>query len=299
MHNITIRTVEGHRVLGERRFIGLFRSRAYAEEAEQIPILRHKLRMVIEQAGWLEGSHDQREAVKVFNSMPKEELFLASAIEIGAEIKAILAQYYAQDVKATLRADAGGSALSIMVIMPRDRYSGRVRRALQGELVRQLDGTLLNYNLVMGGGEQARLHFQVAASSERLAVVTPERIENIGHELVQTWTDLLDRQLAREYPPDDARSRAERWGTAFSPEYQAASSPEEAVEDLRVIEAMEADDRTIDLRLSNRLQGAEDGERENFTWLNVYVRGERLVLSDFMPILENMGLRVLSMSRQK
>jgi glucose-1-phosphate thymidylyltransferase len=59
---------------------------------------------------------------------------------------------------------------------------------------------------------------------------------------------------------------------------------------------MEADDRTIDLRLSNRLQGAEDGERENFTWLNVYVRGERLVLSDFMPILENMGLRVLSMS---
>ena len=296
MHCITIRAVDGFDILGERRFIGLFRSRAYAEEAEQIPILRHKLRLLIEQEGWLEGSHDQREAVKVFNSMPKEELFRASAIEIATEIKAILAQYYAQDVKATLRMDAGGRALSIMVIMPRDRYSGRVRRALQGELVRKLDGTLLNYNLVMGGGEQARLHFQVAAPPDRLASVTPEQIEDIVHELVQTWSDLLERRIARISSVDEARHRADRWGAAFSPEYQASTTPEEAVTDLEVIEAMEADGRTIDIRLSNRPATQDGSERENFTRLNVYVRGERLVLSDFMPILENVGLRVLSMS---
>jgi NAD-specific glutamate dehydrogenase len=50
-----------------------------------------------------------------------------------------------------------------MVIMPRDRYSGRARRGIQAELIRQFDATLLNTNLVMGGGEQARLHFQFAA----------------------------------------------------------------------------------------------------------------------------------------
>ncbi|HEX2168632.1 MAG TPA: NAD-glutamate dehydrogenase domain-containing protein, partial [Longimicrobiales bacterium] len=296
MHCITIRAVDGFDILGERRFIGLFRSRAYAEEAEQIPILRHKLRMIIEQEGWLEGSHDQREAVKVFNSMPKEELFRASAVEIGTEIKAILGQYYAQDVKATLRLDAGGRALSIMVIMPRDRYSGRVRRALQGELVRKLDGTLLNYNLVMGGGEQARLHFQVAAAPDRLGAVTPEQIEDIVHELVQTWSDMLERRLTRIYSADDARRRAERWGTAFSPEYQASTTPDEAVSDLQVIEAMEADGRTVDIRLSNRMQGDSGSVGGTFTRLNVYIRGDRLVLSDFMPILENVGLRVLSMS---
>src|SRR5690606_13195934 len=74
MHCIAIRGIEDDRIVGERRFVGLFRSRAYAEQAEHIPILRHKLRMLIEQEGWLPGSHDQREAVKVFNSMPKEEL---------------------------------------------------------------------------------------------------------------------------------------------------------------------------------------------------------------------------------
>jgi glutamate dehydrogenase len=296
MHCITVRTLEaGGRVIGERRFLGLFRSRAYAEEAEQIPILRHKLRMVVEQAGWREGAHDQREAVKIFNSMPKEELFLATAVEIRQEIEAILAQYYTHDVKATLRPDASGRAVSIMVIMPRDRYSGKVRRALQAELVRELDGTLLNYNLVMGGGEQARLHFQVAAAEDRLAALSPEQVENVVHELIQTWTDQLERRLARLLPPEEARRSAGRWGAAFSPEYQAANTPDEAIADLTAIEDMEVGDRTVDLRLSNRRAG-QDEEEEGFTRLNVYVRGERLVLSDFMPILENVGLRVLSMS---
>src|SRR5690606_5861418 len=115
--------------------------------------------LILEKEGLLAGAHDQREAVKIFNSMPKEELFSASAAEIAEEIKAILAQYYAQEVKVALRPDAAGGAVSIMIIMPADRYSGRVRRALQAALVRELEGTLLNYNLVMGGGAQARLHF--------------------------------------------------------------------------------------------------------------------------------------------
>jgi NAD-specific glutamate dehydrogenase len=35
---------------------------------------------------------------------------------------------------------------------------------------------------------------------------------------------------------------------------------------------------------------------EPSTRLKVYLRGQRLVLSDFMPILENAGLRVIAMS---
>lgn len=294
MHAISIRGIENDEIVGERRFLGLFRSRAYAEEAQQIPILRHKLRLILEKEGWLAGSHDQREAVKIFNSMPKEELFSASAAEIAEEIKAILAQYYAQEVKVALRPDAAGGAVSIMIIMPADRYSGRVRRALQAALVRELEGTLLNYNLVMGGGAQARLHFQIAAPEERLAAVTASQIEVLVHEVVQTWTELLERHLARTCPPDEAHRKALRWGAAFSTEYRASSSPAEAAADLGVIEAMEADDRLLDVRLSNRpMNGSAD--TQDFTWLNVYVRGDGLVLSDFMPILEHLGLRVLSM----
>jgi glutamate dehydrogenase len=293
MHAVALRTVDAHnRILGERHFLGLFRARAYQEEAEHIPILRHKLALVLQDAGWREDSHNYREAIKIFNSMPKEELFLATAVDIGREIEAILTQYYTHQVKVMLRPDPTGHAVSVMVIMPRDRYSGRARRGIQAELIRQLDATLLNTNLVMGGGEQARLHFQFAAEPDRIDAIVPEQIEQRVRALIQTWTDMLEVRLARDRTPDEARSQAQRWGAAFSPEYQAATRPEDAVADIDAIEAMESAGRDVDLRLSNpEIAGAE-----RVTRLSVYMRSTRLVLSEVMPVLENAGLRVLSMS---
>ncbi|HEX6133516.1 MAG TPA: NAD-glutamate dehydrogenase domain-containing protein [Longimicrobiales bacterium] len=293
MHDITLRTVDpDDRILGERHFLGLFRERAFHEEAEHIPILRHKLELILERAGWREESHNHREAVKIFNSMPKDELFHASSVDIGRQIDVILAQYYTRQVKVTLRPDPTGRTVSVMVIMPRDRYSGRARRGILTELIRQLDASVLNTNLVMGGGEQARLHFQLAAPAERTRSLVAEQLEQRVRTLIQTWTDVLEMRLARSRSTDEARRQAQRWGAAFSPEYQAAVEPEQAVADIEAIESMEAAARMVDLRLSNR----EPAGGEPVTLLTVYMRGTRLVLSDVMPGLENAGLRVLSMS---
>ena len=293
MHDIALRTLgEQDRILGERHFLGLFRARAYQEKAANIPILRHKLALILKDAGWRKQSHNYREAIKIFNSMPKEELFLGRAVDIGREIQAILAQYYTGRVSVTLRPDPAGRTVSVMVIMPRDRYSGRARRGVQNELIQELDATLLNTSLVMGGGEQARLHFQLAAPAERIRSVTAEQLVPRVQALIQTWTDTLEMRLLRDRSAETARRQARRWGAAFSQEYQASTEPEQAVADLEAIETMEATDRPADLRLSN----PEPVGGERVTLLTVYTRGAQLVLSDVMPGLENAGLRVLSMS---
>jgi glutamate dehydrogenase len=66
---------ESGQVVGERRFLGLFTSKAYAENAEEIPILRRKLHRILDRSGAAEGSHDYKEIITIFNSMPKEDLF--------------------------------------------------------------------------------------------------------------------------------------------------------------------------------------------------------------------------------
>lgn len=284
------------RVIGERRFIGLLSSRGYAEEAEEIPILRKKLQEIIEQAGYIPGSHDYKETITTFNTMSKEWLFLASPEEIGQEIEAILARYHTQDIKVTLRRDPLGRGVSIMVIMPRERYSGRARRALQAELLKQYQGTLLHYHLVMGGGNQARLHLFIATAPDRMDALTAEQIEQKLSWIVQTWTDRLEAQLSRVRPGFDARRVAQRWGAAFSLEYQAATSPADAVGDIAELEAMAAEDRSIALRLLNPMDPELVAGGELVTQVKVMLRGSRLTLSDFMPILEHAGLRVIAMS---
>ena len=70
------------KLAGFDRFVGLFTSKAFAEEAEHIPILRAKLNDVAEAESATAGSHDYKEIVAAFNSFPKEELFRASIEEI-------------------------------------------------------------------------------------------------------------------------------------------------------------------------------------------------------------------------
>ena len=58
------------RVVGERRFIGFFTSKASAEEAAELPILRRMLRQILAAEQVVPGSHDYKELVTVFNASP-------------------------------------------------------------------------------------------------------------------------------------------------------------------------------------------------------------------------------------
>jgi glutamate dehydrogenase len=284
------------RVLGEHRFLGLFTSRAFAEQAERIPILREKLRQILDEAAVAEGSHDYKEINSIFNSMPKEELFLTSAEEIGRDIQTVLTTYHAEGVRVTLRDDPLRRGVAVMVILPKERFSAEVRRGISRALTEAFGGEVLNYHLALSAGDQARLHFYVAGDPERIASADPTDLEIRVRELIRTWTDQVREGLERVRPGDEARRLARVYGEAFAAEYKAASSPATAVRDILQLEAMVADDRRVSVALNDLAQPSEAAGGEPVTELKVYLRGERLILSDFMPILEDCGLRVVAVS---
>ena len=119
------------RVVGERRFLGLFTSKAYAEHADVIPILRDKLEAILGRSGAPPGSHDYKEIITIFNSLPKEELFQASVDELLVEVQTVLSFLFADQVQVALRPDPLGRGVSVMVILPRGRFSGEVRQRIQ------------------------------------------------------------------------------------------------------------------------------------------------------------------------
>ncbi len=283
-------------LVGEHRFLGLFTSKAYSEDAEDIPILRRKLRRILGESGVREGSHDYKETITIFNSLPKEELFLASAEEVGHDIRTVLTSYHTADVRLSLRGDPLGLGASVMVILPKDRFSGDARKALEALLREAFEGEILNFHLALGSGDQARLHFYVSTSSERLRSLDPEALESRVGSIIRSWTDWVRDGLERVRPAEEARRLANRYGEEFSPEYQAATDPTVAVADVLELEDMSAEDRAISITLTNRGTAVAAPAVEGVTELKVFLRGERLILSDFMPILENTGLRVIGVA---
>lgn len=282
-------------VVGEHRFVGLFTSKAFAEPSGEIPILRRKLAYILEASGVREGSHDYKEIITIFDSLPKEQLFLDSAEEVASDVTAVLTSYGASDVRVTLREDLLQRGVSVMVILPRDRFSGSVRKSIEQALVDAFEGTVLNYHLSLGAGDQARLHFYLGAEPEQVAAVSESDLEQTVTALIRTWADRVREGLDEVCTASEAEDLADRYAASLSREYQAAADPATAVVDILELEKMKAEELSISIRLTNHETDAAVAGVVGATELKLFLRGEMLVLSDFMPILENAGLRVLAM----
>ncbi|HUH13018.1 MAG TPA: NAD-glutamate dehydrogenase domain-containing protein, partial [Longimicrobiales bacterium] len=283
------------RIVGERRFIGLFTSKGYAEDADRIPILRQKLRAVLDHSGLIPGTHDYKEMITIFNSMPKEELFLASTEEIERDLQTVLNLYQGHDVRVTLRADPLERGASLMVIMPKDKFSGEVRKSVQEAFTERFGGEVLNYHLALGSGDQARLHFYISAAEEN-TTPSAEELEQVVRELTRSWTDRVREALEQVRPGEEGRRLAARYGEAFAPEYRAATGADVAGQDILALESMASAGEDVAITLQNPDEAEGMAVDEPVTRLKLYLRGERLILSDFMPILDNAGLRVIAMS---
>ena len=277
-------------IVGEHRFLGLFTSRAYSEPAQDIPILRQKLAGVLEHAGASEGSHDYKEIITIFNSLPKEELFLASAAEIAKDIRTILIRYNTTEVFASVRRDSLGRGVSIMVVLPRTRFSGTFRREFEGVLVKRYKAEILNYHLAMGAGDQARLHFYLGGPPKRLAEIEWPDLRATVMSLTRSWSDEVRDLLSEIRSADEARRMARHYAGAFVPEYRAATEPAAAVRDIVELEAMKAEGRMESVLFFDDRLSSDRCD------LKVYIREHQIILSDFMPVLENCGLQVIAVS---
>ena len=149
-------------ILGELRLIGLFTSKAYAEPAGRVPILRRKLRQIIEAEDLIEGTHDYKAAVALYESFPKDDLFGASVDDLRAEVMGLLHLEERRQVKMFVRHDAEGRSVSITIALPRDRYNAELQQRLLELVQSRFGGESVDQYLSLGETElAARIHFTV------------------------------------------------------------------------------------------------------------------------------------------
>jgi glutamate dehydrogenase len=273
------------RTTGFDRFLGLFTSKAAAEEAGHVPVLRDKLRQLLEQEHLLPGSHDYKELVAAFNSLPKEELFRASLPELRQELDAIIGSFGDTDVRVTMLPDAQRKMAVVMVLLPRERFSSDVRMRIQEALARRLDARLVYYHLELREGYSAHLLFCFATAQPNLAALPA--LEAEVSALTRTWFDRLAEQLIEHFGQPHGEELVRRYRGAFPAEYRATTDVARAVADIEQVEAA----------LAGGSAGVEicppsDGAAS--TQLRIFQAHEAMVLSELMPLLQNFGVRVLS-----
>jgi glutamate dehydrogenase len=277
-------------VIGERRFVGLFTSKAQSAPVDEIPILRRRLRKVLEMDHAIPDSHDYKQIVSIFNDMPREELFWSGAQQLHRDVRTIMALEQEREVRLTVRPDPLSRGLAVMVIMPRERFNSTVRRRIQRFLATTLEATHVDYQLAMGEEEeQVRFHFFFTTQLDASAVDV-RALEHEVAELARSWGDVLRTRLLARHGQIDGRRLAERYENAFDERYRADVSPGAALLDIDNIELLADSPVRVDL-VTPPAEAEPRGEHAS--QLRIYHHRRALVLSDVLPVLENVGLRVL------
>jgi glutamate dehydrogenase len=286
MDDITVRRVGADgRVTAFDRFIGLFTSKAYAEEAQHIPVLRAKLAELLAAEHAQPGSHDYKEIVGVFNSFPKEELFRARLEELRSQLRLVLDRTEA-DVRLSLQIDPVRGNVIALVIMPREHFSAAVGMRIQEALAARLGGAVVYYYLALGDSYTARMHFCFAAPPPSPATVREMEADVV--RLARTWDDLLRERLIERFGQARAYELAARWIPAFSPHYKTSCAVELALADIEQLESLFKDGGSFAVHV-----GAATDMPETSV-LRMYEFGAAPILSELIPVLQNFGISVLS-----
>jgi glutamate dehydrogenase len=278
------------RVNGEQRLLGLFAQKAYAEPASTIPILRRKLRQILDREDVVDHSYDERSLRSLFDAFPKHELFAATTDELRATIVPLLETSKQSDVRLLCRVDPSRRGVSALVSVPRDRFNATIRRRVQDLLASRFDSDAVDYHLSMTDGGQALLHFLLHVDVDDVDGVDDLALDELEREVVaitRTWDDALRATLV-EARGEDGHVVADRWAGRFPAAYQSSVAPEEAMADVEVLAALADgdDDAWMGLRVR------EDATASTHRFV-LAKTGQGIELSAFLPILESFGFVVV------
>ena len=275
------------KLIGEHRFCGLFTSTAYTQPARGIPYLRRKVERIIHRAGFDPASHSGKALVNVLETYPRDELFQIDEELLYHFALEILHLDERPRVRVLPRRDRFDRYVSVLVYVPRDRYSGQIRAAIGRYLTTAFHGRLSAYYPFFPESPLVRVQYIVARAEDALADPDRGALDRGVEAIVRSWTDALREALAADADLTRARTLFSRYRDAFPVDYQEVYSAADAVADIRGLETLRAQ-QPLGVAFY-RPQGVAPAR----VGLKVFSQSRPISLSERVPVLENMGFRVV------
>ncbi|SFC13233.1 glutamate dehydrogenase [Marinospirillum celere] len=284
---ISIKTFDDKgQIKGEVRFMGLYTSAVYIQTPRQIPVLRQKVEAAVEKAGMQPDAHNGRQLMQILDVYPRDDLFQISVDELTATALGIFNIRERRKVRVFIRKDSYGKLYSILVYMPRDIYSTEIRQKTQKVLCEALDADFVEFTTYFSESILCRTQYILSFRHDEPADYDVREIEQRVIQVTRSWDDSLHSALAESLGEEKANRLLRLYKEGFSAAYCEDFSPRHAVNDIQHFEGLKGDQK---LALS-LYRNVEEADQLRF---KLYQKGKPLLLSDVLPVLENLGLRVL------
>lgn len=275
-------------VVGEHRFYGLFTSPAFTERLERIPMIRQKVDRLIARAGFSKGGYNRKTLRAILNDLPRNELFLSSDDKLLETAMGIFNLRSRRKARLLKRRDRRGKFYSFLYYVPRDVFSTALRLQVQQILKKALKATDIQFSTSFSESVLARVYFVVHVDPNTETDVDFKAIEDEVVRVSHSWRDELHQALTDTCGEEQGNHLGNFYRHSFATAYREHFSPASAVYDIQRIEAL-AQGNPVTMSFYRVLEQSPDLLR-----FKLFHATSPLVLSEVIPVLENLGMRVIS-----
>ncbi len=285
MHAVDVALIgSDSQITGLFRLVGVFTHKANAEPASITPVLRFKLRRILESEDVVEGSQDELTLTSLFQVLPKAELFQADVPSLRQRLIELLAAEEQHDVWALLQVQPATGTVSVLLSLPAELYNAALRSRVERFLMAQLDGDRIDTDVILGDRPEAILRLLVHVPGD----LPDQPLDAVGRELrllCRTWDQELASAVAARTGEQQGRRLFQAWADWFPAAYRDVIPPHQAVDDVLGLDALEHAEIDILVVL------ADDADGRGHARLKIFTSGQDgIELSRFVPILESLGL---------
>lgn len=279
---------EEGKVIGQHQFIGLYTSAAYNRSPQHIPLLRLKVKKILERARTTFDSHDGKALLNILETLPRDDFFHGPVEELYELSMGILHLQERQRIRLFIRKDHFTRIFSCLVYIPRERFNSRLREKFQEILLRDLGGYQVDFSTRFSESILARIHFIIRFKDDETKEYDVAQIEQKLIEVSRTWDDNLKQAIIEYFGEEEGHHLFQKYKGAFPAGYRADYNVRTAVYDINHIEKID-EDNPLEMSFYRPLD-----EPDGILRFKIYSPNTSIPLSDIIPMMESMGLRVIS-----
>ncbi len=277
------------KLIGLSIILGLFTSVTYSRDLTTVPFLRFKADAVIAKAGFEGAEHRGRALRHILEKFPRDELFQISVKNLYEICMSIMQLQEQPRIAAYFSPDAFGRRITAITYIPKELYDTRLRIKFACILEEELNATYIDFQSAVDDSPLVRASFTLLWNADSKRKIDGAQIDARLRETGKSWSSRLnDALMLRLSNEDVVAEQTVKYGYAFSDSYQEMYQARQSVHDIEKIEeALEHDRVEVDLYRPYNAGGKEVS-------LKIFSAEKPVALSDVLPILENMSLRVVA-----
>lgn len=261
--------------------VGYLTSKAWAYEAQDIPLLRGKLAQVLALENTPPNSHDYKYVEEVIDNMPTDEALTLPVAELRALAQLALGVFSRDDARSYTYVDSLGRRALTLVVLPPGRYSAQLRDTLQSLIETHLGASARSSDIHIDSSKKRQLRLYVSTPlTSSILNRTSEPLTRALQRAAVSWNDSFAESRDERFPSDISHT------ITFPDDYQIAISIPEAL---------------VDYSLARSLSNAKplaialfSPESATTTPTLTFISSKSSIsISRAVPVLENIRLEVL------